>query len=365
VVVSNDGGLTGLDFAAGRVAYRTPSAVGSPDGNRFYVVEESQLSALDGLSGARIMSMPVPAGLEAVTVSGDGHRVALAQPDVAHSRIAIADTSAKAGVHQFDLPGRYQPDAFSSDNERLFVLEYLPASAPDRYRVRQLDLRTGVLSGMLGRFKQPVPEEEMRGTRHGHVLSPDRQTLYTLYTNQPDHLHSRDLARGLTQSSAETYAFVHVLNLVEGWAYCLDLPQPFGVGPASSHAIALSPDGRSLYVADRSSGAVAVADTAQLVVRDVANVGADTSATGAAATVTADGRLLLGDASGVLVLSGRSLAVQQRIPLGLAPTGLGISRDGQRLLVGSSDRLLVIDLLTGSGLGEMTAAGLQRIEYIR
>src|SRR5438105_8409006 len=146
---------------------------------------------------------------------------------------------------------------------------------------------------MFSRSKVPVPEEEMRGTRHSHVISSDRHTLYTLYTNQPEHLHSRDLARGATQSSGDTYAFVHVLNLLEGWAYCLDLPEPFGMGPASAHALALSPEGRWLYVADVSSGTLAVADADQLVMRSVANIGADPSARSASAAVARDGSLFL------------------------------------------------------------------------
>src|SRR6202011_4271287 len=114
--------------------------------------------------------------------------------------------------------GNYAPDAFASDDQHLFVLEYQPPLAPDRYSVRSLDLKTGAVSGVGSRSKTAAPEETMRGARRTSVLSPDRQVLYTLYTNQPEHLHSRDLRAGMTQSSGDVYAFVHVLNLTEGWA---------------------------------------------------------------------------------------------------------------------------------------------------
>src|SRR5207247_10139039 len=115
----------------------------------------------------------------------------------------------------------------------------------------------------------------------------------------------------------DVHAFVHVLSLSEGWAYCLDLPQPMGIGPASAHALALSPDGARLYVADRSSGKVVVADTTQLAVRAMVDVGADPRAdeTPAAAQVGQLGTLFLSSASGLLVLEPRTPAVLRRLPV--------------------------------------------------
>jgi hypothetical protein len=36
-------------------------------------------------------------------------------------------------------------------------------------------------------------------------------------------------------------AFVHILDLVHGWAYCADLPPPFGTGPPGTDEIELTP----------------------------------------------------------------------------------------------------------------------------
>lgn len=58
----------------------------------------------------------------------------------------------------------------------------------------------------------------------------------------PDGLHGTDHERGR--------AFVHVLDLEEGWAHCLLLPDPIGVHSRASGPLAVSPDGRTLAVVD-------------------------------------------------------------------------------------------------------------------
>ena len=89
---------------------------------------------------------------------------------------------------------------------------------------------------------------------------------------------------GSGRPGVHVHAFVHVLSLAEGWAFCLDLPLPFGVCPSEAHALAVSPDGRRLYVADLASGSVAAADTSRLQVIRTADIGlADGATTGAAA----------------------------------------------------------------------------------
>ena len=229
VLVSTSGGLAGVDWAERRVVYQASNALPSSDWSRLVTSgTDGKLQVLDSRTGALQSSIDVPTGYVASAVSKDGRQVALSSSagGSVRTRIVVADPSGRAAQRTFDLQGNYEPDAFANDNKHLFVLEYLPPEAPDRYRVRQLDLKTGSVSGIGSRDKSAVPEEEMRGTRRMHALSPDGNTLYTLYTHQPGHLHSRDLAAGLTESRGDVHAFVHVLSLSEGWAYCLDLPQP-------------------------------------------------------------------------------------------------------------------------------------------
>jgi hypothetical protein len=68
---------------------------------------------------------------------------------------------------------------------------------------------------------------------HG-VMSADRTLLATLYRNPADD---------------DEPAFVHVLDLEDGWSYCADLPAPFGTGPVGSDAIALTPTGTIVVAA--------------------------------------------------------------------------------------------------------------------
>lgn len=109
----------------------------------------------------------------------------------------------------------------------------------------------------------------MRGQGRRAVLDVDAGVLYTLYTHQPDHLHTRDLIAG-GDSAPDVHAFVHVLQLDQRWAYCLDLPQPFGMGPPEAHTLTLSPDGRDLFIYDATSGRTAQADTTDLTVKRIA-----------------------------------------------------------------------------------------------
>jgi len=382
VLVETGDGLAALDWAAGRLRYTAPHALAAPDGTRLvapaHAVAAHSLDVLDAQTGTIQTAVTAPATLTPSVISTDGRRVALAplrtdtdtdtwQPaGRERTQLAIVALEGTTAPRVFDLAGNYEPDAFSADDRHLFVLEYQPPAAPDRYRVRQLDLATGTVSGVGSRTKVAVPEEEMRGTRRMHVLSPDRTTLYTLYTHQPDHLHARDLAVGLTVSPGNVDAFVHVLNLSQGWAYCLDLPQPFGVGPAAAHALAISPDGRWLYVADRSSGMLAVADTDALVLRTTRNVGADPRAEAGptAAQVGPDGTLYVAGASAVLALDPRTLEVVRHLPVPAVPHGLGISADGRHLYLSLSDRVAALDAATGAELSSVALPGAAGIAHV-
>ncbi|MGY0004255.1 YncE family protein [Micromonospora sp. I033] len=267
--------------------------------------------------------------------------------------VLVADVN---GVrHRVDLRGNVVPEAFTADRTGLFVLEWLPATAPDRYRVRVVDLATGTPGPLSTRDKAAVPpgaEEEMRGDGRQAVLAPDRTVLYTLYTHQPGHQHTRDLVSG---RPGNAHAFVHTLHLRERWAYCIDLPHPFGEATAAGHAMAMSPDGARLLVTDVSSGTVADISTEELTVRRTVPQARGTGAAHAAASAD---RLFL--AAGTTVravdltrLTGR-LDWQVREPV----SGLVPSRDGSRLYVGQRDAVSWHDPATGRALGHVPVPGL-------
>ena len=229
---------------------------------------------------------------------------------------------------------------------------------------------TGLVGPLLTRVKTPVPltaEEEMRGDGRQAVLSPDRQWLYTLYTHQPDHLHTRDLLAGARGPGRDhVHAFVHTLNLNEGWAFCLDLPAPFGLGPASAHALALAPDGRRLFVADWTSSQVAVADTMQLqVMRAVELSGMGPIAGSAAAGVAPDGkRVYLAGGAAVIAVDSYSLAADERWTVGADTLGLAISADGARLYLGQPGHVLQLASADGKEQGRLRAPDLTGVRRV-
>lgn len=147
------------------------------------------------------------------------------------------------------LDGNFEPEAFSNDGRSLFVLQYLPAINPNSYQVRRLDL---VTEEVLGVYSVDAElQERMRGTARIQAMSPDGTYLYTLYTTGGGRFGPRR-------------AFVHVLNLDELWAHCIDLPPEFGKLEEAEIALTVTPDSKRLYVNDVGSGAMAEVDTQSL-----------------------------------------------------------------------------------------------------
>ena len=290
--------------------------------------------------------------------------------------IYVADPTGHSDPRRYELAGNFEPEAFSADEQTLFLLEYLPPLAPDRYRVMQLNLRARngqpQVQPLLTRDKR-LNLEEMRGTGRMHAIAPSCRTLYTLYTRQPDHVHARDMVTlgGSGQSSGMTHAFVHVLSLSEWWAYCLDLPLPFGVGPSNAHALAPSPDGWRLYVADASSGQVAVADTTKLQVTRVDQVGQLAAGEGAdqpaaATAVGPGGQFYLTNGSETVVADTTSagLAATQRWSFDSPVRGIQASGDGQYVYVGVEDRVLVLEAKDGRRVSSVPVPGLESIAHV-
>jgi hypothetical protein len=304
--------------------------------------------------------IPLPGRWVPRVVAPDDTQVALTAPGgdryrpVGRDRTTIL-VAANGGIrHRLELAGNYEPDAFAREGTALFVLEWLPPAAPDRYRVRCVDLATGRFTAMLTREKQPVPvgtEEQMRGQGRQAVSAPGGQTLYTLYTRQPG------AARAEGGWDEESAGFVHTLDTQVGWAYCLDLPDPFGTGPAAAHTIAITPDGQRLLVADLSSGRLAVADPNELKILNILPVPTGTGT--AYAAVSADSQhLYLGigaDLHVVDLAAGKALA---RWDAGGDVRGLALNGDGTRLLVGYPGAVGWCGTADGAPQGRIPVPGL-------
>ncbi|MEV0270652.1 hypothetical protein AB0H43_17860 [Hamadaea sp. NPDC050747] len=325
LAVARDGGLT-----PGRAG--ALSATGSTLCLATAADKTTQLDFTTTLAGTRLGGYPVDGRWTPRVVHADGSMVALAAPEAdplrpqAREKTTIVIADSKRILHEITVPGVIEPDAFTADRLGLFVLEWLPATAPDHYRVRRLDLGTQSLERLWTRDKVPVPagaEEEMRGEGRTAVASPTGRVLYTLYTHQPGHQHTRDLVSG---RPGNVHAFVHTLETEQNWAYCVDLPDPFGHSPSGAYSIALSADGSLLFVVDLAAGALARISTETLKVLNVVKVGSDTGPAYAAAS---DEHLYLGGDHGVQVLDLAGKAIEH---WATAPVrGLAVSRDLQRV----------------------------------
>jgi sugar lactone lactonase YvrE len=163
------------------------------------------------------------------------------------------------------------------------------------------------------------------------------------------------------------HAFVHSLHLAQQWAYCVDLPAPFGEGPAAGHAITLSPDGSRLYVVDASSGSLAEIDPDSLTIASRRRFDPVWAPNGeAAAAVTPDGRTLL--------VGGRGIAAVP-VAAGGAATGTsewsatpspvrGLAVAGDRVYLGQENAVVRRDPKTGRQLGHIPVPGLVRLRHV-
>ena len=232
-------------------------AVATPDWTTIFTVEAGRLRTLDGATGAERASQPVAANLRAMVASADGHLVALTDSPSrlgqgvmpvgrAKSVVVVAPADPAGGqMRTITVDANVLPEGFSSDHTRLFVIEFLPAAHPDRYRVRSLDIATGQL-GPVYTYDKNVDTEEMQGLSRTQVYSPEGSYGAMLYT-----LYSR-------ADGAGGYDDVHALSLDGGLVHCTDLPTSFHTGPGTG-AIAVSPDGQRVYVAT-ANGDVAEID---------------------------------------------------------------------------------------------------------
>ncbi|MEO7803987.1 MAG: hypothetical protein ABIS18_06255 [Actinomycetota bacterium] len=299
--------------------------------------------------GERDVAM-IPGDFEVAVASRDASSIVLAPAGSksvtnsvpqGRSRTRLVNVQSSGESRNFDLRGNFQPEAFSTDGHRLFLIEYIPAEAPDRYSVRELDLRTGTVSPVGGKQKQPAPEE-MRGTGRVQTLAPDGKILYTLYTRQVEtYPHGQPIEPDPAVDVA-VHSFVHVLNLEQGWAHCVDLPHPFGMSSTGDDAMAVSPDGSSLYVVDGTAGVVASIDTDQLQVTKTATIALTTGPSQVFAVVDRE-NLFLSAGSELLRLNAKTLDSLERSTLGVLANSLVRSGEG-RLFVGHPEGVILFDL---------------------
>lgn len=376
MVLGTRGGSLIVRSDSGSVLAEDAGEVTAFDGSRLYATRfdggTTTLEARDPVSGAVLSSTALPGTLEARVASISGDVVALMPPGRAtagelaapHRRttIVIADPTGTRAARTLRLDGNFEPEAFSVDDRRLFLIQYLPATAPSVYRVMFLDLATERIRPVFGRFK--TPPERMPGVRLNQVFDGTSDQLYTLYTNRPSEGYTGSWdgrgygdagSEGTTDAPAREISFVHVLNLHDGWAFCAGLPKKLWGRPATAQAMAASPDGRHLYIVDSTRGLVADMNTRTLRIRDTVRL--DMTGSGgertSAVTSREGTRLFVAsalDGRAVYAIDTATMEVAARLPMPADVRGLALSEDGERLYAALADRILIVDPITGDGI---------------
>lgn len=306
------------------------------------------VTALDTASGRELWSGEVAGRFDAKVASPQATWVALG--DTRHSAYGRRSTTLAvlgggSDPRSFELEGNFEPEAFSTDGRSLFVIEYLPPADPDSYRVRRLELDTGEVVPVY--TPDADLQEAMEGTARIQAASPDGRRLYTLYS-------FRD-GRGVR------HAFVHVLDLVDLWAHCIDLPSTFAESPEKAMALTVAPTGDRVYLADAAADLVAEIDTGTLAVARTADVDFGVSGFPAQVVVGPDDVLYLSSGTRLLAVDRATLSQRHSWHLTDDITGLQPANDGSRLYVGMKDGIVMIDTASGRMLGTLNGEDLGRV----
>jgi hypothetical protein len=364
--------------ASGAVLSSGEDQMAAPDGSRLYDTTRSSGSTVlrtkDSSTGQVLSITTLDGRLDVRAASLTGRAVAMMRPlpegvdptfalPRARTTIVVVDPTGEGATHRYRLKGNFEPEAFSVDDSRLFLIQYLPAEAPSAYRVTFLDLADGTVHPVFGRFK--TPPTRMPGIRLAQVFDPTSEQLYTLYTNRAAEPYDdgwRDSSYGDREVS-----FVHVLNLRKGWAYCAGLPRKLWGQPATAQAMAPSPDGRLLYIVDSMRDIVAVMNTRSLEITRTRRIDPTPVQHGrTSATVSTDGNTLyvgLGGSS-VSRIDVATLDVLGGWPVPGDVTGLALSEDGARLYAALGDGVAIMDTGTGDALATLSFGQVESILHV-
>jgi hypothetical protein len=347
-------GVKSVDPATGEVLFEGSGVPALGNWSKMFSTEvaggETILEASDAVTGAVMSRVSLQGELDVRVASGDGSLVALMAPikdgrspwipePRTSTTIVVADPTGADEPTRYRLKGNFEPEAFSIFGEGLYLIQFVPAVDPVAYKVARLDLDRGkVFPVFAARSKSFV--ETMSGTRLEQLPSSDGDMLYTLYTTQPA-AYSKGHAH-----VGSPVAFVHTLNMDEGWAHCVVLPkQLWGADPADE-AMALSPDGDTLYVVDTARDLVAVMDTDRVRVVESHKVNFEASQRAETqAIVTPDGTLFVAAGTRLWALDPANMRPVEMWTMDAPISALGSGPGG--LYVAMPGTVAVIDPSTG------------------
>jgi hypothetical protein len=341
----NHGPALAYGLESGYPLFTLPDGLFSADGRGYFAAGSGGGgTALDSYSprGGRLLASTRLEGEWTLAfVNGRGYQVALSRQSADHTRteIQIRDDATLQMLDRAELAGNFEIDGLSPDGQALFLIEYLPAAAPDHYQVRLYTLGDHVLQpGAL--VDKRFPDEVMAGERWDTVSTPDGLWLLTLYLR--------------TQKNV---AFIHALNTMDRFTFCIDLPSAGGsLADQKYDSLAVRPGGETIYVANAVTGMVTEVSLSSLDVEHITTFKAgiqlrtDPTSPAARSLLSADGaRLYFSHGPSVWVYDTAARSVRGPFTAAGPVAGLGLSVDGARLLAAGQDgSLSVFDALTGA-----------------
>jgi DNA-binding beta-propeller fold protein YncE len=311
------GTVTVVDLRTGSVRWTLPTGVLT--GTTLVHQDNYTLSWYDALTGkqtatATIAAHNIPSLLG---TSQDGKRAVLVIRVKKRSTFLIVSPT---GQKVLDLPTTaWDFDALAGSS--VYLLHYLR----NGYQVRRYDLATHTLAARP--LKDPHESATIWGTPWARVASPDGRYLFTLYVG----------SNGATM--------VHELDLRTATARCIDLPGTGDFNSATSYAMELSHDGRTLWAASPGYGRVAAIDVRRAKVKLAFKFHRGAFAEAPTASVSAlspDGtRLAVAVGNEVWYVSTASRTVVKAKPH--TQIALGFSPDGSTLwAVLNGDRVVAL-----------------------
>lgn len=365
IVIEGDTATQIVETASGRTVASLPGGILSPSRDLVVRLEATPSGTgvrgvdLDGLPLLKVdlagrYAFPSSYGPAPTGFSPNGKWLVLVSRDTTESRFAVIDTDRSKLVAVATLGSRFTFDAIHNDGSAMYLIEH-PDATSTRYNVRLYNLRSLTLAPEIIFDKTQIAVFDptvglMDGTFHVSVAPKAGDWTYGLY---------------LRPTGAP---FVHALNVPGHYAQCIvDVGTP--LRPGSYYSLALSDDGRRLFVVDTVGGSIAAIDGLTQKVAARATFAGTASVRGAPAPVAVvspdGGRLYATAPRGVGMFQASDLALRGWFAPDLEIRSLAISRDGSRLYALADGEVRAISIATGSVTRVTGAAGARAIQVLR
>lgn len=299
---SVDAPVTVVDLQTGKAKWVLPPGV--TGGNLLVHQDGRGLVWYDASRGVEVASAKLAQGGSLAGVSQNGSRAVVRRLSPGGTTFTIVSTRGQRNVA---VPGRqWDFDALRGDN--LFLIRYLKTGG---YQVRLAHVGSRRLEA--APLKDPHESGTIWGQPFSRLPSADGRYLSTLYIG------------------GNGGAMIHELDLKAAKARCIDLPGTGDYGSATSWAMQLSKDGRTLWAVSPGYGRVVAIDVTRRTVSSAFRVSLPGWALGTAtaSALSPDGtRIALADSnSSVAVVDLVAHKVAQRDPA--KAIALGYARDGR------------------------------------